>query len=99
MIDADGLRGGGEGALDPHGRGNRPVWAGTARHQWVKFNPLHFPLTYKGQPFRHYVNVTTSYGLYVVIAGAAVALVGAVWTMVGARSRRGAEAPRHYSLD
>jgi hypothetical protein len=60
------------------------------------FNPLRIPLTYKGVPFRHYVDVTTSYGLYVVIAGAGVALVGSIYALI--RVRSGRAHARHYSL-
>jgi hypothetical protein len=63
-----------------------------------EFNPLHFPLQYQGVPFRHYVDVTTSYGLSVVIAGAAVALVGSIYAVIRARSRGRIEGPRHYSV-
>src|SRR5205085_3036273 len=38
------------------------------------FNPLRYPIRYRGVPFRHLVNVATSYCLNVVVAGAAVAL-------------------------
>jgi hypothetical protein len=63
-----------------------------------QFNPLHFPLQYQGQPFRHFVDVSTSYGLHVVIAGAAVALAGSIYTVIRARARAGLPGPRHYSL-
>jgi hypothetical protein len=63
-----------------------------------EFNPLHFPLQYQGQSFRHYVDVGTSYGLYVVIAGAAVAVAGSIYTVIRARARAGLPGPRHYSF-
>jgi hypothetical protein len=63
-----------------------------------EFNPLHFPLRYQGQPFRHFVDVSTSFGLYVVIAGAAVAVAGSIYTVIRGRARAGLPGPRHYSI-
>ena len=59
------------------------------------FNPLRYPLTFRGVPFRHYVDVSTSYGLYVVIAAGAIVLVGSVLIVLRARAER-VVLPRHY---
>jgi hypothetical protein len=55
-------------------------------------------LRYQGQPFRHFVDVSTSFGLYVVIAGAAVAVAGSIYTVIRGRARAGLPGPRHYSI-
>jgi len=62
------------------------------------FNPLRYPLRYRGVPFRHIVNVSTSYGLDVLVAGGALALAGAVVVVIRGRRRWSFGSPRHYSM-
>ena len=60
----------------------------------AEFNPLHYPLRFGGVPQRHFVSVTTSWGLIVVLAGAGLALLGGVYALFRARRR---SAARHFS--
>ena len=61
------------------------------------FNPLRYPLRYRGVPFRHFVDVRASYGLVVVVVGAAAALLGSLVVVYrGRRAGRTPADPRHY---
>src|SRR5437764_4282693 len=53
------------------------------------FNPLRYPLRYRGVPFRHIVDVSTSSGLDVLIAGASMAFLGSLVVVVRVWRRRG----------
>jgi hypothetical protein len=61
------------------------------------FDPLRYPQGIRGIPFRHIVTVSSSYGLDVLLGGAALALAGSVMVALRARRRRTFGRARHYS--
>jgi len=57
------------------------------------FNPLKYPLQVGGVPQRHFVSVSQSWGIVVVVVGAGLALLGGAYALFRARRQPHA---RHY---